>query len=144
MPGLHDVCCVVHVHSIHSDGTGTVSQIVAAARASGADALLLTDHDTLAARDEGWEGWQGSLLVLVGEEVSPVPPTPHPASGLPQPVDHRGLDGPAIVAAVREAGGFGFAAHPFSAGNPGLGRAGKAIPWLDLDAPGLTGVELWN
>ena len=30
-----------------------------------------TDHDTLAARYEGWEGYHDGLLLLVGFEVSP-------------------------------------------------------------------------
>ena len=71
MPALHDLTCVVHVHSTHSDGTGTVAEIAAAAVRNSVDVVLLTDHDTLAARRAGEEGWHGDVLVLVGEEVTP-------------------------------------------------------------------------
>ena len=40
-------------------------------RETGVDVVLLTDHDTLGARRAGDERWHGSVLVLVGEEVSP-------------------------------------------------------------------------
>ena len=71
-PRLHDLACVVHLHSLYSDGTGTVSEIAEAARRSAVDVVLLTDHDTLVARRRGEEGWRDSTLVLVGEEGSPV------------------------------------------------------------------------
>jgi histidinol phosphatase-like PHP family hydrolase len=54
-PSLFDVSCVVHVHTTYSDGTATVPEVLDAARASGADALLVTDHDSLGARRDGWE-----------------------------------------------------------------------------------------
>ena len=68
---MRDLACVIHVHSTWSDGTGTVPQIMSAAAKSGVDVVLLTDHDTLAARDHGQEGWHGDVLLLVGEEVTP-------------------------------------------------------------------------
>ena len=49
-PSLFDVSCVLHVHSTYSDGTATVAELLAGARMVGADALLLTDHDSLQAR----------------------------------------------------------------------------------------------
>ena len=68
---MRDLACVIHVHSTWSDGTGTVPQIMRAAAKAGVDVVLLTDHDTLAARDHGQEGWHGDVLLLVGEEVTP-------------------------------------------------------------------------
>src|SRR5438067_11421938 len=115
MAGTVDVACVVHLHSVHSDGTGTVDQIAAAARRAGVDVVLLTDHDTLEARRRGEEGWHGDALVLVGEEVSPIDRDHFLAFGVESEISRR-LSGPEICDAVRAAGGFGFAAHPFSRG----------------------------
>ena len=142
-PSLHDLACVVHLHSTYSDGTGTVAQIAAAARRNSLDVVLLTDHDTLAAKTRGEEGWHGSVLVLVGEEVSPAGENHYLAFGLDEPVDHRGLSPAEICAAVAKAGGFGFAAHPFSRGSERFRRA-VGMPWRDLDCAGLTGLELWS
>src|ERR1700754_806919 len=120
MSELIDACCVVHVHSTFSDGTGTVPEIAAAARENAVDVVLITDHDTLRARLRGMERWHGPVLVLVGEEVSPRRGNHYLAFGISKRIRHRGLDAVAIRRAVEAAGGFGFAAHPFSQGNPDL------------------------
>lgn len=143
-PQLHDLACVIHLHSTYSDGTGTVPEIAAAAQRSGVDVVLLTDHDTLEARHRGEEGWYGSALMLVGEEVSPPPGNHYLAFGLDQAIDHSGLAPAEICAAVAETGGFGFAAHPFSHGSERFKRHGNGMPWEDLDCAGLAGVELWS
>jgi predicted metal-dependent phosphoesterase TrpH len=137
---VHDLACVIHLHSTHSDGTGTVPEIAAAARRAKADVVLLTDHDTLAAKDRGEEGWHGPVLVLVGEEVSPRGGNHYLAFGLDRHVRHRGRSPAQIAQAVRDGGGFGFAAHPWSRGSRRFKRPG--MPFEDLDAA--DGVELWS
>src|SRR3954447_2000794 len=144
VPELHDLAGVLHVHSTYSDGTGTVPEIARAARANGLDFLLLTDHDTLAARDQGEEGWRDGVLVLVGEEVSPWHENHYLAFGLDRPIDHHGLSPQQIVDRVNDAGGFGFLSHPFSKGSERFRRGGQGMPWRDLECQGYTGVELWS
>jgi len=140
---MHDLACVVHLHSTYSDGTGTVNQIVRAARRAGADVVLLTDHDTLAAKRNGEEGWHGDVLLLVGEEVSPRRRNHYLALAIDEEIDHSRLDAAGICAAVRDAGGFGFAAHPFSEGSKRFKRA-AAMPFEALDCDALHGIELWS
>jgi hypothetical protein len=149
MPDLHDVSCVAHVHSTYSDGTATVPELLAAARASRVDALLLTDHDTLAARREGWEGTHDGVMLVVGTEVSPKAGH-YLAFGVQDEIPHAGRSAREIAAAVRAAGGVGFAAHPFSRGGhmlvPALARR-IVLPhgWPALDDPeGIDGIELWS
>ncbi len=139
---MHDLSCVVHLHSTHSDGTGTVREIARAAARARADVVLLTDHDTLEARRRGEEGWYGDVLLLAGEEVSPLGRDHYLAFGIDSEIRHRGLDACGIVRAVREAGGFGFAAHPFSEGSSRFRRPGMPFGGIDCDA--LEGIELWN
>lgn len=140
---------MVHVHSTYSDGTATVPELVDAARAAGADALLLTDHDTLGARRDGWEGMHGGVLLLVGTEVSPKQGH-YLAFGVDGEIPHAGRTATEIAAAVRAAGGVGFAAHPFSEGGrllvPVLARR-VVLPhgWPALDDPeSFDGLELWS
>jgi hypothetical protein len=144
----HDLSCLVHVHSTYSDGTATVPELLGDARAAGADVLLLTDHDSLGARRDGLEGWHDGVLLLVGDEVSPR--AGHLlAFGIDHEIDHTSLDERGIAAAVREAGGISFAAHPFSDGGhllvPAITRR-IVLPhgWGALDDPALTGIELWS
>ena len=146
---LVDVPCVVHVHSTYSDGTAGVDELVAAAAAAGANAVLLTDHDSLAARRDGWEGRHDGVTVLVGTEVSPKQGH-YLAFGVDAEIPHAGRSALEIAAAVRAAGGVGFAAHPFSRGGrmlvPGLARR-IVLPhgWPALDDPrGCDGIELWS
>jgi hypothetical protein len=140
---MHDLACVVHLHSVYSDGTGTVPEIMRAAKRAKADVVLLTDHDTLAARRNGEEGWYDDVLLLVGTEVSPRRRNHYLAFGLDEEIDHDGLDGAGICRAVQAAGGFGFAAHPFSQGSPRFKRA-AGMPFEALACEALHGIELWS
>jgi hypothetical protein len=141
---MHDLACVVHLHSTYSDGTGTVPQIARAARRAGADVVLLTDHDTLEAKDRGEEGWYDDVLLLVGTEVSPRRRNHYLAFGIGQAIDHDGLDAAGICRAVSDAGGFGFAAHPFSRGSDRFRDRAPGMPFDDLDCEALHGIELWS
>jgi hypothetical protein len=131
---LHDFSVVVHVHSTHSDGTATVPEIAAAARACGADAVLVTDHDVVAPG----EGYHDGVLVLCGHEVSPRHTGHYLAFGVDEPIDHDDLEPGDVARTVAAAGGVGFAAHPFARGRFGPGG------WPALDDEATLGVELWN
>jgi hypothetical protein len=141
---MHDLACVAHLHSTYSDGTGTVPEIARAAERSGVDVVLLTDHDTIAAKERGEEGWHGPVLVLVGEEVSPEGGDHYLAFGLDRHVRHLGRTPAEVCEIVRDGGGFGFAAHPWSRGSRRFRRTGTGMPFRDLDCEALHGVELWS
>ena len=87
---MPELSCVIHVHSTYSDGTATLPELLEAAREAGVDALLLTDHDTLAARRDGWEGDHDGVFLLVGVEVSPKHGH-YLAFGVEEPIAHRRL-----------------------------------------------------
>ena len=145
MPGFHDLSCVVHLHSTHSDGTGTVEEIARDGERAEVDVVLLTDHDTLAAVRLGEEGWYGRTLLLAGHEVSPLTRNHMLAFGVDEEVDWEGLTPAQIADAVREAGGFGIAAHPFSSASDRFRRVrslGESMRWDDLEC--LDGVEVWS
>ena len=60
----------IHMHSTFSDGSGEVKNIAKAASEIGLDYIVLTDHNTLRALNEGFEGWYGNALLLVGCEIN--------------------------------------------------------------------------
>jgi hypothetical protein len=140
---MRDLACAVHVHSTYSDGTATVPEILAAARTAHADAVLLSDHDTLAARRDGWEGWHDGVLLVVGMEISPKGGH-FLAFGLDEEVGHEGRSEEEICAAVAAAGGLGFPAHPFSEGSAISTAIGRPHPWRTLESCDATGIELWS
>lgn len=147
-PVLHDLACVIHLHSTYSDGTASIDEIIEAARATATDVVLLTDHDTLGARDDGHEGWHDDVLLLVGVEVSPRGGH-FLAFGVDQTPSKQGGESE-IPAAVAALGGFGFAAHPFSAGSRMAerlrltDRMGRPHGWPAKLRGGLAGIELWS
>jgi len=137
------------VHSTYSDGTATVGEIAEAAHATGVDLVIVTDHDSLAARRAGWEGRHDSVVILAGTEVSPQRGH-YLAFGVDHEIDHDGRSAREIAEAVRDAGGIGFAAHPFSDGGqmlvPSVARRivrPHGWPALD-DERGCDGIELWS
>ena len=136
-PLLTDLACVVHLHTTHSDGTGTVADVVRAARRNALDVVLLTDHDTLAGKVD--EGWHDDVLLLVGEEVSPSRRDHTLVFGVDEVLDHR--DRP-IADVAREAP-LAFAAHPFSMGSRRFRRF-RGMPHSAPFADSMTGVELWS
>jgi hypothetical protein len=80
---------------------------------------MLTDHNTRAGAVD--EGWHGSVLLVVGEEVTP------------ERADHTLVFD-----------GLSFAAHPFSRGSQRFPRFGPGMPHTGLASPSLTGIELWS
>jgi len=140
---MDELSCVLHVHSTYSDGTATVPEILAAARATAADVVGLTDHDTLGAKRDGWEGEHDGVLLVVGMEISPR--GGHLlAFGIDDEVAHDGRTEAQCCTAVVAAGGFGIAAHPFSLGSRMSTTIGRPHPWPALHDPCLTGVEVWS
>jgi len=139
-PEAYDLACVIHLHSLYSDGTGSVSEIVRAAADSGADVVMLTDHDTLEARKRGEDGLRDGVLLIVGEEVSPRGGNHYLAFGLDEVIDWRGKSTAEVCDEVRAMGGMGFAAHPFSKGSRRFRRPG--MPFEGLDSS--DGIELWS
>ncbi len=68
METIEAVGCI-HLHSIYSDGSGTIGDLIEAAAETGLDYLILTDHHSIRARQLGLEGWLGSTLLIVGHEA---------------------------------------------------------------------------
>jgi hypothetical protein len=135
----------IHIHSVFSDGSGTIPEIVAAGQACGLDFLMLSDHMTLAGRRAGYGGWQGRLFLEIGYEIQDVNDQHHYlAFGLQQelPVDY----GPEkYIRAVEEFNGLGVVAHPFEQRTAANALPGyPPIPWGRLDYPEIKVIEIWN
>lgn len=103
----------LHVHTNHSDGEDSVSDVLAWAERIGLDVVAITDHDTIEGAIIGAElaRVRNGPEVIVGEEVSSrdghilglfirecVPPN---------------LSAEETVAAIHEQGGVAIAAHPY-------------------------------
>ncbi len=143
---LTDYTGVIHLHSAYSfDGRTPIVEILAAAIANGIDFLLLTDHGTLKGRSDGWEGWHGGTLLIVGEEIAPrfnhLLAFQLPES-IMSPDDPPDMPPQVYLDRIRTRGGIGFIAHPDHEGTP-LFHV-KHYPWTDWSATGYTGLGIWD
>ncbi len=143
---LYDYAGVIHLHSDYSfDGHVALDKIIEAARQSGIDFLMLTDHDHLKAREDGWEGWNGKVLLIVGQEISPR--FNHylgfnMSRAVQRAEDALGIPPQQYVDEVNYAGGFGFIAHPDHEGTKKFHV--KHYPWVDWSVQGYTGISIWD
>jgi hypothetical protein len=143
---LNDYTGVVHFHSQYSfDGRVHLSKIIPAAEKCGIDFLMLTDHNHLRARDDGWEGWHGNVLLIVGEEISPR--FNHYLAfnikeAVDNPEDANGIPPQSYINKVNSAGGLGIIAHPDHEGTKTFHV--KHYPWTDWSVDGYSGISIWD
>jgi hypothetical protein len=115
-----------HVHTTHSDGRGTLDEVVAAAREAGLKFVVVTDHNVLTPAEQGW---RDGVLVVQGTEASTA--FGHVAAlGLPRALTPEERDGDPLGAIAR-LGGHAILAHPLHPRRPftGWGRG----PWRGLE-----------
>ena len=138
---LHEYVGAIHVHTLFSDGRGTVEEIVETAASVELDFLLFSDHMTLEPLKLGLEGWYGKTLALIGYEINdPGNKNHYLAFGLKDTLPEE-LSAGQYVSGVREQGGVGFIAHPDETRTiPQL----PPYPWLDWSVDGFDGIEIWN
>lgn len=144
---MHEIIVNLHNHTRYSDGTGTHADIARAALDSGLDVVIVTDHNVLVKGVDGYVRRKNKrVLLLVGEEIHDPWATPQKNhllvigarrelagySHSPQQViNQAGMDG-----------ALTYLAHPYE--HPLALIKEPAIPWLDWQVQGFTGIELWN
>jgi len=146
MTDLYDYTGVIHFHSEYSfDGRTPVPVILDAARMNRLDFIMLTDHSNLRARDEGFEGWHGDTLLIVGQEIAPRFNhyiAFHTNTPVIIPEAEKEIAPQIYIDHVREQGGIGFIAHPDHEGIKMFHV--KHFPWLNWAVTGYTGMGIWD
>ncbi len=130
----------IHIHTTHSDGSGSIDEIAACAAAAGLSYIIVTDHETLAGLPE--EGIRHGVVVLVGAELNRESHH-YLALDLDWLPAGNEINPQEMIDRVRQAGALGFIAHPFEKGSPYIDR-GKSYHWTRLPESGFTGLEIWN
>ncbi len=134
--GVTVVKGVIHVHTVRSDGGGTLDDVAAAAARAGLAFVVVTDHGD-ATRAPDPPAYRSGVLCLDGVEISTtgghyvaldMPAAPYPLGGDPRDV----------VEDVARLGGFGVAAHPTSP-KPALAWTAwdarfDGMEWLNADS----------
>lgn len=132
----------LHIHSIFSDGSGEPDLIAKLADEVGLDFIGLTDHNTLRALKDGYEGWYGNTMLLVGCEINDKENKNHYlAFGIDEAISTR-YSAKSYVKKIKDEGGFGFLAHPHEKRNHM--KEHPPYPWTEWDTTDFTGIEIWN
>ncbi|MCB0896796.1 MAG: PHP domain-containing protein [Nocardioides sp.] len=132
----------LHIHTVHSDGSQTQTDVLTDARAAGLDFIGSADHNTDSAQLTWGSYVEDDFLVIAGEEVT-TRAGHWVATGLPagtwvdwryRPEDDKLAD---FTQLVRDLGGLAIAAHP-DIGVPSI-RWDFDPSFAEMDA-----VEVWN
>ena len=130
---------------LYSDGTGTVPEIAAAARANGLDFVLLTDHDTLAAARprRGGVARRGARAGRRGGVAAPRRTTTSPSGSSGRSTTPGCRRSRSSTGSTRRAGSASSRIRS-RRGPSASGASGEGMPWRDLECNGYTGLELWS
>lgn len=130
-----------HLHSLYSDGTGTIEEIAKDAKKAGLDWIIITDHNSLEGFRNGEEGWYDGLAVIIGNEISPNESNHYLTAGITQEISTEKTP-EEIIQEVKSQGGIGFIAHP----DESTTRRNKFPPlrWENWSIRGFDGIEIWN
>jgi hypothetical protein len=115
-----------HVHTTRSDGRGTLSEVLAAARAAGLQFVVVTDHNVLAPEDAGWH--DGVLVIEASEASSRFGHVV--AVGLPRALTLAERTGEPLEVIAAQ-GGQAVLAHPFHPRRPWSGW--ERGPWRGVE-----------
>lgn len=122
-----------HVHSTHSDGSGTVAENVGFARRKGLHFLISTDHNTVKqAQDVANENRRGFVSIL-GSEITAAGWHGNALFIREAVTTSRGPQ--YAIDKILEQGGLFFINHPFMEQPHG---------WLHWDVHSYTGMEVWQ
>ncbi len=145
---LHEYVGNMHAHTPYSDGVGSHAEIARAAIVAGLDFVIVTDHNVWVDGLDGYyeQGPGRRVLLMVGEEVHDPRRAPQ-CNHLLVYHTHREMAEYAaypqgLINEVNSANGICFLAHPIERSAPLFGE--DALPWVNWDVEGYTGIELWN
>ncbi len=140
MSGLREYTGVIHCHSDYSDGRVALPEILQEANRARLDYLILSDHNTMAAKKAYPNGRYGDVLLIHGVEITPRY-NHYLALGIHHwpATDHSPQT---IIDEVRNAGGLGFVCHAHDRGSRFLLH--PSYEWRNLQVTGMTGLEIWS
>ncbi len=139
---MYEYAGVIHVHSIYSDGTGTIPEIAKSASELNLDFVMMTDHNTLKPKLDGYEGWYDDTMLIIGYELNDPNDKNHYLIFRVDEVLYPNNSAKEYVKKVKELNGIGIIAHPDERRNSF--EEYPPYPWNEWDTDEFTGIEIWN
>jgi hypothetical protein len=133
-PGPGERVGILHVHTNASCGSGSLAEVITAAKKAALSFLAVTDHNVAMSRAAVEAADPPEFAVIDGEEVS-TSSGHYLALGIPDTWP-RGTshDAHALMASTRAAGAVNFIAHPY----------GLREKWRDWSVTDYDGMEIFN
>lgn len=133
----------IHMHTTHSDGSGSFDDLIDGAVLGSLDFVFVTDHNVLVRELE--EGYRRGVLSLVGQEVHDperdIPGNHLLCLGVESDVSDQAKDPQRLIEAVSQQDALAFLAHPVE---EETALFSQTYPWHNWEVTGYHGVELWN
>jgi hypothetical protein len=142
MSNYHDYTGVIHIHSTYSDGLKDLPSIIKAAKKARCNYMIITDHNTLKALPD--EGWYGSTIVLVGEEITAGQDQGHYLAMRLTSEVHPHNSPQDIINNTISQNGIGFISHPFFDTTKRWIFGITPVTWKNWKVTGFNGMEIWN
>lgn len=131
----------LHSHTLHSDGSWHVAELIGWARARELDFLALTDHNTISGHAEAMSLASDDILILGGMEM-----TTHHGHAVTHGAgwhEWRGADMVGLAQAAMARGASFTIAHPMAPGDD-AGCTGCRWTFADMMPGPARQVEIWN
>ncbi len=142
-----EIAINLHMHTRHSDGTGTHQDIAESAIKAGLEAVIVTDHNILVQEQEGYYAkGEDTVLVLIGEEIHDNNTEQRNnhllVFGVNSELADMAPDTQGLITKIAQEGGLSFLAHPIDPAAPKFNQGN--FSWDKWDVSGFTGIEIWN
>lgn len=139
---FYDADGIIHLHTKYSDGSGDIPDIMKDAANQQLDFIIFTDHNTLKPLKDGWEGWYGSVLAIIGMEINDRNDENHLLAMGIDDLAAKNLTATEYVSEVVDRGGICFLAHPHEKRDQ-LPQY-PPYPWKAWESRDFNGMEIWN
>ncbi|MGC8554438.1 MAG: PHP domain-containing protein [Candidatus Acidulodesulfobacterium sp.] len=128
---LTEINGIIHFHTVYSDGSGRIEELIKTAKELKADFLVSSDHNTLKPKFDGLEGYYDGLFYFAGEEIN-TEFGHFLAVGIEKEVKRGKYK--EVLSEIKKQNGAGIICHPHN----------WWTPWKNFKVKGYDGIEIIN
>jgi len=128
---LKEINGIIHFHTVYSDGSGRIEELIKAAKELKADFLISSDHNTLKPKIDGLEGYYDGLFYFAGEEIN-TEFGHFLAVGIEKEIKRGKYK--EVLSDIKKQNGAGIICHPHN----------WWTPWKNFEVKGYDGIEIIN
>ena len=128
---LTEINGIIHFHTVYSDGSGRIEELIKTAKELKADFLVSSDHNTLKPKIDGFEGYYDGLFYFAGEEIN-TEFGHFLAVGIEKEIKRGKYKD--VLSDIKKQNGAGIICHPYN----------WWTPWKNFKVKGYDGIEIIN